>query len=149
MRIIIRVVAIIAICFIANSNLNAQKVVVTPEQIPTDFKDYQDTLLVIDFNVVLGYKKFLHKNFAEHYSGPYRFATRAEYVKGKLRHYRFVFEAAWDYDAFDKKRIYYTLIDNKKGMGYKTMSTKYYSELMIAYLQRLDAELKKNHNTRL
>lgn len=57
----------------------------------------------MDFSVIMGYKKFLHKNFAEYYSGPYRFATRQEYVQGKIRHFRFVFEAAWDYELIGGK----------------------------------------------
>ncbi|WP_336518437.1 hypothetical protein [Pollutibacter soli] len=113
--------------------------------VPADFKEYKDTLLVVDEKLLIGYSKYLRKNFEEHYSGPYKIISRKEYLSFQGGDHRFVFTGVYNYEfagTESKKVIKYILMDNKTGKHYQTNETKYYSELMINYIKELNAQLK-------
>ena len=128
--------------FFANVS-NAQKIKVTPDQVPAEFQGFNDTLLVISMPGFIGYNKFLEKNFKEHYTGRFRIISPKEYRKSGRGNHRYVFQAFEDYSLSTKMEIYYTIIDQDNGKLYKTMSHRYYSDLMIAYLKELDAARTK------
>ena len=140
-------VTLIIFGFLSPISGNAQKkaLKIDPSMVPTDFKEYKDTLLVVDEKLLMGYSKYLKKNFEEHYSGPYKIISRKEYLNFQGGDHRFVFTGSYNYEFVgtdSKKVIKYILFDNKTGKTYETSETKYYSELMINYIKELNAQLK-------
>ena len=130
--------------FSSASSQNTVKV--TPDQVPQEFQNYQDTLLVVNEGGLMGYSKYLKKNFEKYYEGKYKIVSRNEYLNKPGNHFRFVFTGIANYELSGTDThtlIQYILTDNNTGKEYKTAKTRYYSELMINYIKELNTQLKK------
>ncbi len=86
-------VTLIIFGFLSPISGSAQKkaLKIDPSMVPPDFKEYKDTLLVVDEKPVMGYSKYLKKNFEQNYTGPYKIISRKEYLSFQGGDHRYVF----------------------------------------------------------
>jgi hypothetical protein len=94
-------------------------------QIPPDFGQQTDTLLVISHPDDWGYDHYLRNNFKDNYAGPYRIIRIKEV------------------SAFYASSDVFYIRDRKTKLDYVTKSSSAYSKLMRAYIQALSATLQK------
>ena len=125
-------------------------------QIPPDFGQQTDTLLVLSHPDDWGYDHYLRNNFKDNYAGPYRIIRVKEISAFPPERYRFVFEHSLNYSSqqtvggpndghrftYASSDVFY-IRDRKTKLDYVTKSSSAYSKLMRAYIQALSATLQK------
>jgi hypothetical protein len=118
-------------------------------QVPPEFNQFKDTLLVIGHANDWGYNKYLKKNFEENYTGSYKIITPKEIPNYSPERYRYIFDhnlnystRATDGKSYASSDVFY-ITDRKINKDYVTKSSAYYSKLMKAYIKALDLERQK------
>ena len=136
-------------------------------QIPPEFKQFRDTLLVISHSDDWGYNKYLKKNFESSYTGKYKIIKSKEVKNYSASKYRYIFDHSLNYSSnttttstpitggghvtnggsnisshtftYASSDVFF-ITDRKIGQDYVTKSSAAYSKLMRAYIKALDEE---------
>jgi|GEM_PF-2351917 len=149
---------VVVFCLMAIASTGIKRMSFTKEngQIPPDFKDFEDTLLVISHPENWGYNKYLKKNFSGNYSGKYKIINKKELKEYPVDRYPYIFDHDVSYttktevggtssgrtSTYASSGTFY-LVDRRSNKTYQTKSSAFYSKLMRAYIQALDKERKK------
>jgi len=152
------------VCFfvlaIASNTMKHLTFTIEGGQIPPDFGNSSDTLLVISRHDYLSYNRYLRKNFKDYYTKSYKLITPEELNNYPADKYRYCFDHIVNHTTQKTSTttdmgngittrssntstqassdIFY-VTDRKSGINYKTGSSSYFSKLMKQYIQALDA----------
>jgi hypothetical protein len=141
---------------VASSGVKHMTFTTEQGQLPPEFAGFNDTLLVIEHPGDWGYDKYLRKNFKNNYHGPYKIIDGNKLNEYPVQHYRYFFDNSSNfatqtttYQSGATHSFTYAssdvfmVIDRTTNKSYVTQSSAYYSKLMRAYIQALDAERNK------
>jgi hypothetical protein len=154
-------IAFFFVLAIASNTMKHLTYTIEGGQIPPDFSNTKDTLLVISrTNDYISYNRYLKKNFKENYTKNYKLISPEELNNYPVDKYRYSFDHTVNHttqrtvtttnmgngishtssnsSTQASSDIFY-VTDRKSGINYKTGSSAYFSKLMKQYIQALDA----------
>ena len=153
-------IAILLFLFLTIDSTSAQRTYTKiGGQIPPDFSEINDTLIVIkrtQFNLSI-YSSTLKKHFEKSYTGNYKIITENELTDYPPEKYRYLFElenyfgaqiAIYEpllrgYRVTGKETIGCMVTDRATGKQYRTDQRELYGKLLNAYLPALSKEIRK------